>query len=55
MGDSVQRRRRWAAKAGNDNGDGRPSDLRQALADLGRVIGEPFPEGGRAAQAELQP
>ncbi len=41
MDQSIPRRLRRNATAHGDPAD-RPSDLRQALADLGRVIGEPL-------------
>ncbi len=42
MDQSIPRRLRRNATAHGDPAD-RPSDLRQALADLGRVIDEPLP------------
>lgn len=56
MGDPNQRRQRRTARAASADGGTRPSDLRQALADLGRVIGErPVHDEGRSAGVRPQP
>ena len=49
MDESIRQRLRRAARSHADAPDG-PSELRQALADLGRVIGEPV-----AADADRVP
>ena len=56
MGNSLPRRQRRTARAASGDGADQPSDLRQALADLGRVIGEPFPpDAARAGAAGPHP
>ena len=42
MDGSLLRRLRRPPKTASGDGDGQPSELRQALADLGRVIGAPL-------------
>lgn len=55
MEESFPRRLRRARTAPGDMAD-HPSDLRQALADLGRVIGEPLTtDGGRSPGSDPEP
>ena len=49
--DSALRRRMRAAKMAHGDAADRPSDLRRALADLGRVIGDPLPDPAGPAPA----
>ena len=56
MGDSLHRRHRRTARAAAGDGANRPSELRQALADLGRVIGEPaVTDPGQTGTGEPHP